>query len=256
MAFEDTAHFRVALTWPGPPHRYRFDRPLRLEADNLAVARFSSSVSSRGAGVDEVTTKVFLYDLAPTLSGAGTIRSLEVEYLLWPDSTTGTLVTDPVSIQIANPRPKSASGGWGIMPYLAGGLVLSGGTVVVFLIVALRRRRRGRTEMKLRSPRECFLEDLAGVRAEAGQDLKKFQTGLYRILAGYLGARYGVDTNNLSAEAVAAQLRRSGVAQPETDRILGWLIRAEREKFAPVAAPPGEVVRLEAEIRQFFESIQ
>ena len=256
MAFEDTAHFRVTLTWTGPPQRYLFNKPLRLDADNMAVTRFSSSVSSRGSGDEEVTTKVYDYDIAPTLSGNGTIRRLEIEYLLWPDSINGTLATDPVVIQIANPRPKESSQNLGILPYLGGGFVVTGGVVVVVVFLALRKRRRNRAPVQTKSPRERFLEDLTVVRAEAGHDLKKFQTGLYRALSGYLKARYDVDTNNLSGAALAERLKDANADPSQVEPIAGWLTRAEREKFAPVAAPPGEVMRLEAEIRQFFESIQ
>jgi len=256
MAFEDTAHFRVTLIWSGPPQRYLFHKPLRLDADNLAVTRFSSSVSSQGSGDAEVTTKIYDYHVALTLSGSGTVRPLEIEYLLWPDSVNGTLTTDPVVIQIANPRPKASSPGLGLLPYLGGGFVIAGGVVLVVVVLALHKRRRSRAPARTKSPRDRFLDDLTVVRAEAGPDLKKFQTGLYRALSGYLKARYDVDTNKLSGDALAERLKDAQVEPSQVERIIGWLIRAEREKFAPVAAPPGEVVRLDAEIRQFFERIQ
>jgi hypothetical protein len=255
MAFEDTARFQISLTWSGPPLRYRFDRPFRLDVDNLKVINFSSSVSSEGSGDSEVTSKVYNYELTPTLSGTGTIRRLEIEYLTWPDSVSGSLATDPVELHIDNPRPKPKSQQWGAIPYLAGGFVLSGGVVVVVLVAAVRQRRR-RTKVTVKSARDEFLEGLVAVRNDAGQDLKRFQTGLYRILSGYLQSRYDLDTNSSPPDQLADRLAEAGAPPVQAERLSGWLARAEREKFAPVAAPPGEVMRLEAEIRQFFESIK
>jgi hypothetical protein len=38
-------------------------------------------------------------------------------------------------------------------------------------------------------------------------------------------------------------------------RFSQWLLNAEQAKFSPVASAPGETMRLETEIRQYFETL-
>jgi hypothetical protein len=253
MAYEDTANFQIKLTWSGPPHQYRFDKPLRLDTDNLNVTAFSSSVTSQGTGPDEITTKVYDYSVAPTLSGLGTIHPLDIEYLMWPDSLTGHLTTDPVEIHIDDPKPRETAKSGHLLIYLIGGLVACGVVLAIFLWIVLKRRRP--VEL-VESPAEGSLKELEALKSEAGQDIKKFQTGLYRILVRYLSRRYAVDLEGLSAEQVEAKLSDTGINDSETGKIMAWLKRAEKEKFAPVAVAPGEVLRLETEVRQHFERLK
>jgi hypothetical protein len=253
MAFEDTAKFQITLTWAGPPHQYRFDKPLRLDTDNLTVTSFSSSVTSSGVGPDEITTKTYDYSVAPTLSGTGTIRPLDIEYMMWPDSLTGHLTTDPVLLRIAQPRPRAAQESGSILGYLLAALAICGIALAVILWIVMKRRR---PVEKPESPAERALNELARVKNDAGQDIKRFQTGLYRILVRYLTDRHGVDLEGLSADQVEAKLGEAGINDSDSEKITAWLKRAEREKFAPVAVAPGEVMRHETDIRLFFERLK
>jgi hypothetical protein len=253
MAFEDTAAFRVTVTWDGPVYAYRFEKALRLNSDKLKVARFSSSVRSAGSGPTETTTKVFEYQLAPVLSGIATIQPLILEYVTWPDSLVGELATDPVSLAIAEPVPAELrgkgglSGGW-LALIIVGAIGAAVGTFAFF-------KPKPKVE-KVKSPAEAFLEQLDAVRKDAGMDLKKFQTGLYRGLIVYIQARYGLDLTGQSVDAITHELAAVEPSQSVTETLSGWLIRAEKEKFSPLTPAPGEVSRLEAEIRGFFENLK
>jgi hypothetical protein len=252
MAFDDTAGFQIVITWDGPAHAYRFDKPFRVQSDRLKVARFSSTVKTAGEGPDEVTTKVFSYRLAPVLSGLATVDPLEIEYLSWPDSLSGRLVTDPVTLSIAEPLPPEArengrlSVGW----YALIGVVLIGGAVGAF--AALKKKP---TPEKVRTPTEAFLEALAAIKTDAGNDLKKFQTGLYRELVIYIESKYNLTLAGKSVDGVVAEVEQIDTGRSDKDKLSEWLSRADREKFSPVAAAPGEVMRLESEIREFFEKL-
>ncbi|MCX6835968.1 MAG: hypothetical protein NTW07_12750 [candidate division Zixibacteria bacterium] len=253
MAFEDTAAFRVTVAWDGPAYAYRFEKAFRLNSDKLKVARYSSSVRSAGSGPTEVTTKVFEYQLAPVLSGVATIQPMILEYVTWPDSLVGELNTDPVSLAVAEPIPAELkdkgglSGGW--LALVAVGVI--GAAVGAFAFF----KPKPRTE-KIKSPAEAFLEQLDTVRKDAGMDLKKFQTGVYRSLIVYIQARYALDLTGQSAESTAQQLAAAESDQSVREALSGWLIRAEKEKFSPLAPAPGEVSRLEAEIRVFFDKLK
>jgi len=252
MAFEETAQFEISITWAGPPGIYRFDRPLRLEVDKLKVTRFSSSITSTGVGDEEVTTKLFEYTLTPTASGQGTIQSLSVEYGVWPDTLTGLLVTDPVQITIAEPLLVSSSES----DKLSTGFVVA---VILIIVTALGgaiywgRRRKPRKIAK--TPVQAFLDELTALKQSAGSDMKTFQTGLYKNLIRYLSEEYKLDLNGKSLEQVISELEQTDMSRAGKDSIAGWLTRAEKEKFSPLAATPGETIRLESEIRQFLKRI-
>jgi len=253
MAFDDTAAFRITVTWDGPAYAYRFEKAFRLNSDKLKVARYSSSVRSAGSGPTEITTKVFEYQLAPVLSGIATIQPLVLEYVSWPDSLVGELTTDPVSLAIAEPVPAELrekgglSGGW--LALIAVGVI--GAALGAFAFFKPKPKIE-----KVKSPAEALLEQLDAVRKDAGLDLKRFQTGVYRGLIVYIQTRYGLDLTGQSADATARELAAVESDQSVREALGGWLIRAEKEKFSPLTPAPGEVSRLEAEIKGFFDKLK
>ncbi len=250
LAFEDSLHFEITLTWEGPQTAYLFPQPLQPTFERLRVKAFSSSISSTGSPPHEKTTKKYRYTLVPTSSGTATIDPVTVNYLSMPDSITGELVTEAMTVQIAEPLPppkKSPSGWyWGI-----GGAIVVLLGVVLFL--AVRRSARKRSETVEKSPVETFLEKLTAVKQDAGGDLKKFQDGLYKILVELLSTQYGINADELPDEELAPALASAGMSEEERMRISAWLIKARQDKFRPVVSSPGETIRLGTEIRQFFE---
>ena len=253
MAFDDTATFSIIVSWHGPAYAYRFERPIRLQSDHLKVARFSSTIRTEGAGPDETTTKVFSYRLAPVLSGPATVEAATVDYLSWPDSTAGQLTSDAFIINVADPLPTKPRGGF----------KLSGGWIALICVALLGAgvgayaafKPKPKVEKK-KTPRETALEELARARQVAGSDLKSFQTGLYRLLSDYISATYRIAANGRPAAEVVSELERTETDPHVRQSLADWLLRAEREKFTPLASAPGEVMRLESEVRAFFEALK
>lgn len=250
--YEDTVGFEITLSWTGPQSAYYFGRPLEGSFERLKVGRFSSSISSRGSGPDEVTTKQFRYELIPTAPGKGIIHSITISYLQWPDSIAGELVTEEMSIRVAEPLPVKKEEPTGSIWWMAGAAFLiaaAGGGV------AWRIRSRQPVEIA-RSPEEIFLAKLTDLKKEAGADLKKFQAGLHLSLSHYLGDRYSLEVGRLQEEKLEEALVSGGLSKGRAARLVGWLSKAQKDKFAPVEAGPGETVRLESDIRSFFENKQ
>jgi hypothetical protein len=253
MAFEDTAAFRITVTWDGPGYAYRFEKAFRVNSDKPKVARYSSSVRSTGSGPSEVTTKVFEYQMTPLLSGVATIDPLIIEYVSWPDSLTGQLVTDAVSLAVAEPIPTELRE----KGELSGGLIALIVVAVVGVGIGAFALFKPKPKAdKVKSPAETFLEQLDAARKDAGTDLKRFQTGVHRGLITYIQHRYGRDLTGQSAHAISQELAAVESDQNMRETLAGWLARAEREKFSPLAPAPGEVSRLESEIRSFFEKLK
>ena len=158
MAFEDVVVLEIELTWQGSQVSYLFNKPLNPVFNQFKVQRFSSSISSSGKNNDERTTKRMKFTLEPTVSGLATIPVLTIEYLAWPDSIPGELVTEMMTVTVAEPLPvvEAETEGLSVITTITAiVLVLVVAVVVVFVL------RRRKPIMVAKLPREDFLESLA-----------------------------------------------------------------------------------------------
>ncbi len=252
IPYEDSVHFDIVLQWQGPQSRYLFTGPLGPSFDRLKVQGFTSSIGSTGSGDDEITTKRFRYTLVPTSAGTGTIDPVTVNYLSWPDSVPGQLVTEAMRVQIEEPLPLTEENGSAVLWIVIAGSVAVLGTVAFVLV----RRSTGRGPKEIeRTPVEQFLDRLTALKREASGDLKKFQTGLYDTMADFLKARYGIESDRFGDDELASALEATDLNDNQREQIGRWLAQARRDKFRPVVGAPGETMRLETEIRQFFERL-
>ncbi len=252
IAFEDSVLFEIELKWEGPQSAYLFGRPLNPAIDGMIIRGFSSSIFSSGDGSDEITTKQYRYVLAPISSGPGQIASVNISYVTWPDSLPGELSTEPMTVVIAEPLPPPPKRDWSLLYWLVGALLVVGsvGTIVLW-----RRSRNQRPTESVRTVVERFLDDLIVLKVDSGDDHKKFQTGLYRILAEFFEGQYGLKADELAEEQLAKELLDAGLSEQARQKITAWFFQAKRDKFSPVTAGPGETIRLEAEIRELFEKL-
>lgn len=254
MPYESTAILDVSLSWPGPASEYLFDRPPQLPLERLKVAQISSAISSTGTGPSEVTTKKIKFTLKPTSSGLGRIDPATFGYLHLADSVAGSVSTQALTISIAEPvrvaKRKAAvlASRTQLALTAAAVLALIGG---LYLFVRIRNRR---PQPVVQSPAEEFLEQVGVLRQSTAGDLRRFQTGLYRLLVTFLSSQYQLNLAGLSTKEILDLLEHTSMTEKQRDKIAGWMWRATREKFSPLAPAPGETIRLEAEIREFFQT--
>lgn len=257
IAYEEQAVLTVTVQWPGSQIAYLFDRPVQPTLEKLRVQRFATSVSSQQAATGEVTSKTFTFTLVPSGSGTARIEPMTIHYISWPDSIPGELTTSAMTLTVAQAKPVAKSGSlFGILP-VWGWIAVWAGVLVAFLVgirIFLRGRKKPVEEKK--SPIDLALESLTQLQAESGSDLKRFQTGLYKLLLKFAQEQLGLETSGQSAEEVTKGVQASKLTEAEKEKLCGWILRADREKFTPLPPAPGETIRLEAEIRQFFESMQ
>ena len=252
MAFDDSAKFEITVEWPGPQFAYRFINPLNPYIDRLKIGRFSSSISSIGTGQDEKTTKKFTYVLLPTSGGEGKIDPITINYITWPDSISGELITEPVAMTIGEQKIKSSSSKFPIWIPIVGGLLVIGSGTAIYVLRA--KALKGRPIVKTAS--ETALFELAKLKTESGTDIKKFQTGVYSILSNFLRSKFNVNISGLTEEKIEELLAKTNLSEQPRMSIKNWLSQAEKDKYRPVEATPGETVRLETELRRFFENVK
>lgn len=252
MPFEDSAKFEITVEWLGSQFAYRFINPLNPYIDRLKISRFTSSISSFGTGKDEKTTKKFTYVLVPTSGGKGKIDPITINFITWPDSVSGELVTEPVAMTIGEQIIKPKAGEFPAWISIMGGLLLIGSGATIYFLRA--KAIRGRPIVK--TPSESALDELSKLKADCGSDLKRFQTGVFNILSSFLRSKHNINLSGLSEEKIEELLSKTNLSQPAQASIRNWLVQAEKDKYRPVEAAPGETVRLETELRRFFENVK
>ena len=248
--FTDSVQFEIVLEWDGSQMAYLFDKPLSPSMNGLKVRRFASSIGSNVRAGSEVTTKRFLFVLEPTMAGLTSIEPVTIGYVRWPDSIPGQLLTEAITVSVApmrteiKPRPSL----WYVWVLVGLAVVAAGGVVVLAIF-----RRSRRPVSQVITPRDEILSSLAEARGRAGGDMKQFQTDVHKILVAFLRSRYNIDATNPVRETLTEQLGSAGVAGDDADKICQWLLKAQKDKYVPAASSPGETVRLESELREFFE---
>ncbi len=252
MPFEDSAKFEITVEWPGSQFAYRFINPLNPYIDRLKISRFTSSISSFGTGKDEKTTKKFTYVLVPTSGGEGKIDPITINFITWPDSISGELITEPVAMTISEQIIKPKAGEFPAWISIMGGLLLVGSGATIYFLRA--KAIKGRPIVK--TPSESALDELSKLKAACGSDLKRFQTGVFNILSNFLRSKHNINLSGLSEEKIGELLSKTDLSEPAQASIRNWLVQAEKDKYRPVEAAPGETVRLETELRRFFENVK
>ncbi len=249
IAFEDTVQFEIIVEWQGSQMSYLFNKPLTPFIDRLKIGKFSSSVSSQMRDGVEYTLKRYNYSLIPTSAGLGLIDSIYINYLKRTDSLPGVVVTEPMKVLIANPVAKIKEDEE-IHEWLLFGVAL----IVIFGIIFLFRWKTNSQSVEIQlSPQEQFLSELEQVKREASSDMKTFQTQFYATLSKFLVTAYNVNVSLVNIDNLIDELSKAGMSIAEAEQIMKWLKQAEVDKYAPIDHAPGAVVRLESEIRTFFE---
>ena len=77
---------------------------------------------------------------------------------------------------------------------------------------------------------------------------------MYKLLMTFLANEFGLQIAGMTTQEVLELLEQTTLLPQHRDKFAAWLWRAEREKFSPLGVAPGETIRLEAEIREFFET--
>ncbi|MFQ5453895.1 MAG: BatD family protein [Candidatus Zixiibacteriota bacterium] len=251
ILYNDSVSFEIILQWDGPQHAYVFNKPLSPYFDRVRVSGFTSSIKSALSNGQEITTKKFNYVLVPTSSGMGKIDPINVSYISWPDSLPGELVTEAMTFKIADPiRVDKEEGAFSNWLLIMGMLVILGAVIGVW-----KYKRNKQPEIPQQDPRDKFLEGLVNIKQDSGSDFKKFQTGLYEIMVNFLEEKYIINPENISDEEMFQKLKENNLSEEKCNKINSWFQEAQKDKFRPVSNTPGNIIRLEAEIRDFFEKL-
>jgi hypothetical protein len=248
IAFEDSLNLTVVLKWQGDIRNYSFEVLPLPKTENLKVVGTSSTIASGEEDDTEVTSRTFKYWLKPTLSGTGVIEPLVLKYISWPDSIPGELTTQEFNVLIANPIPKPEKSS-NTAIYIIVLIVLILIAAVVISIIFLKKRPEKEPE---KSADEAALDVLLSIKDGAQGDRKTFFTKLYKLLCDYIEKKYQLSTAGKTAAAISDEMEKLDISITQKEKLSGWLVQAETEKFAPLAGTPGDIIRLITELENYF----
>jgi len=247
IPFEDTVEYKLEIKWIGNITSYAFEVLPLPDLENLKVMGTSSSISSSTENGQETTTRYIKYTLKPTLSGVGTIKPITLQCISMPDSTANNLTTPLLTVNIATPIPVEKKSEMSIYLIIALGIIMIAG----FVFVVLRMRKKPEI-IPEKTPEELFIDELMRLKQDGLSDRKVFFTRLFRMLNIYIEKKYNLRVANQTAEIIVGKLSETDIPEAEKEKISHWLIKAEKEKFAPFGGEPGEVIRLAAELEKHF----
>lgn len=247
IPFEETVELKLEIKWQGDITSYAFELIPLPVLEKLKVLGTSSAISSGEEDGAEITTRTFRYSLKPTGSGVGTIEPIVLQCVAMPDSIPGQLSTQLMKVNIAKPIPIEKDSGVPIYLYLMAGFLMIAAVVVVVL-----KKKKGPDVEPIKSPEENFSNTLADIKANSQSDRTQFFTKLYLALTAYIKLKYNVETSGQTAEVIAVNLGKLEISPDDKEKISGWLIRAEKEKYAPFGGEPGDIIRLISEIENYM----
>ena len=253
IKFEETTDLEVTVKWWGDKSRYLFEAFPLPETQNLMVQGTSTAISSGVEEGDTYVSRTYKYTFKPTEDGVGVIEPITLKYIELPDSIPGELSTQRFQVLIAAPKvvPSDKEGISGLL-YIIGGLVILGavGAVIIFI----KAGNRG-PEEDVRAPEEVFIEKLGEIRKESGTDRKQFFSKLYKLLVGYIGEKHNIETIGRTTRDISDDLEKSEIDISQKEKLGLWLTIADKEKYAPHAGEPGDIIRLTTEMEKHFRNL-
>lgn len=251
ITYEETVELKLEIKWHGDITSYAFEVIPLPKLENLKVLGTSSAISSSVEENHEFTTRSFKYSLQPTGSGVGTIQPIILQCISMPDSIPGELSTQLMKVTIAEPIPPEVESDVSVYLYF----VLASLMIAAVVIVVLKKKNKPDVE-PVKSPQDQFSDALAQMKSENQSDRKLFFTKLHSALTDFIKSKYNVETSGRTAEIISADLEKLKISPDEKEKISGWLIRAEKEKYAPFSGEPGDIIRLISELENFFKNIK
>lgn len=256
VPFDSTVTLRIALSWPGDQFAYLITSALKPEAERLSLLRYTSTAATSGTAQTPVTTKTYEFVFQPTSAGSGKILPITIHYRLATqvptDTTQFQLVTEPLLLTIDEPEIARKKGAPALIPYPLGywllGVLALSTTFVVVLVIRSRRPQVPQVSLE-----EQLLVKIGELRGECGDDVKRFQTGVYKELVHYVARANRVDLSGMMTDDIVHVIDASQMPEERKVKIGAWLLQAQRQKFSPAAFSSAEVLRLEQEIRLLFE---
>ncbi len=228
--------FTIQASWEGEQSRFSLTPILPPPCKNLEIFESSSLNESK---IDEGKTKslkTFQFILKPLQTGKGNIGSVQVKYVDNLTQDSSSLSTQPIRVQITPAIEGSRSG---YKPALIIAIFL----VLVYVIYSsrkkvkrieiLKEKEAEEIEQKSETPEEKALKNLVEISEQARKGMRdSFSRDIYRLLTGYLEARYQIVTSGKTTNDIVNALSNLDLSSERVTLLREILSSCDLIKFA------------------------
>jgi hypothetical protein len=256
VPFNRQATFTVEASWEGEQGRFSITPVGLPECENLEILGSSSVNESRVEGGKTVSLKTFKFTLKPTQTGTGRIGSVRLSYVDNATQDSSSLSTQPIDVQITpsvkerGPVPKTI-------------LIFVVAAVLIYVIYSARRKTKRidipKEEAKTQvteeeSPEDKTLKNLEALDRAVGQgDFGAFSSGVYKLLTGYLEARYQIVTSGKTTDDIIGSLSNLDLPAERIELLRRILSACDLIKYAKERAEKEECLEIARKAREFVE---
>lgn len=226
------------------------------ECENFEILGSSSVNETRIEGGKTVSLKTFNFTLKPTQTGTGRIGSVQLSYVDNVAQDSSTLSTQPISVEITPPVERRAPAPRTILIFVVA-------AVLIYVIYSARRRTKRieiakeeikKPKMEEESPEDKALKDLETINHRVQQgELEGVFSDIYRLLTGYLEARYQIVTSGKTTDGIINSLSNLDMLSERIDLLKKIFSACDLIKYAKEPAEKEKCEEIAKQVREFVE---
>jgi hypothetical protein len=257
IPFNRQLTFTVEASWEGEQERFSITPLIPPQCENLEIMGSSSVNQTRMEQGKTMAVKIFRFALKPTQTGKGRIGSIQLSYVDNATQDSSSLSTQPIDVQITAPVNERG-------PKYKTILILVMIVVLVYVLYTAKKRTR-RIEIKPEkqvqtqkeeeeTPEQRALRQLEGISEPIKRGtLDSFSSDIYRLLAGYLEARYQVVTAGKTTNDIIDSLSKVDILPEKIGLLKEMLSACDLAKFAAETMEKGRCEKMAGQVKEFLE---
>jgi hypothetical protein len=257
VPFNQKLTFTVQASWEGEQDRFSLTPVTPPECESFEILGSSSLNETKTEEGKTKSLKTFKFNLKPIQTGAGRIGSVQLSYIDNLTQDSSSLSTQPINVQITPPVEKKG-------PKYRNILIAVILLVLIYVIYSARRKAKRieitkEKETENLSPEEESLEegtlkklDVISEEVQKGR-LENFSSDVYKLLTGYLEAKYQIVTSGKTTNDIISSLSNLDMSSEKFDLLKNILSTCDLVKFAGEKMEKEKCEKITNQVREFLE---
>ncbi|NIN01743.1 MAG: hypothetical protein GTO24_27680 [candidate division Zixibacteria bacterium] len=257
LPFNRELTFTVEASWEGEQGRFSITPVAPPECEKFEILGTSSVNQTKIQEGVTRSLKIFKFTLRPTETGVGRIGSIELSYIDNVTQDSSSLSTQPVSVRVTLPVKEKLSKYQGV-------LIIVFSLVLVYLLYSVtikRRRVKIATEEKRKEPiseveslEDKILKKLDAIHEVIQRgEVETFSSDVYKLLTGYLEARYQIVTTGKTSDDIISSLSSLDLSSERIEMLKPIFSTCDLIKFAKDELGKDRCEETIIRVREFVE---
>jgi cell division protein ZapA (FtsZ GTPase activity inhibitor) len=257
VPFNRELTFSVEASWEGEQERFSITPLVPPQCENLEIMGSSSVNQTRMEQGKTMAVKIFRFALKPTQTGKGRIGVIQLSYVDNATQDSSSLSTQPIDVQITSPVSERG-------PKYKTILIFVMAAILIYVLYTARKRTRRieikpEQEVQTKTEKEETPEQRALRQLEdISEQMKKgasdsFSSDIYRLLTGYLEARYQIVTAGKTTNNIIDSLTNLDILPEKIGLLKEILTACDLAKFAAERMEKSRCEKMAGQIKEFLE---